>query len=468
MNTRTEKDSLGEKQVPADAWYGIQTQRAVENFPITGQRPFPVLVDATVLIKKAAAEANRDLGRLKPEVAAAIVSAADEILNGALRDQFVVDPIQAGAGTSHNMNTNEVLANRAGASLGAEKGTYTAVHPNDHVNMAQSTNDVFPTAMRLAALLALPGLYKSVDALADALQAKSDAFDDVLKSGRTHLQDAAPVRLGQEFGAYAEAIRKAKAGIAAAAQRVKVLGIGGTAVGTGLNAGAEYPAKIVGYLDQYTGLGLSCNANLFQAMQDQTPMLDLSASLRTLAVTCIRIANDFRLLSSGPVTGLDEIRMPPVQPGSSIMPGKVNPVMAEMLNMACFQVVGNDTAVMMGAQAGQLELNVMMPGIAFATLFSLQILTNALDVFTRYCVTGVTANEEKARAYLEKNPIIATALNPVLGYSKVAELVKQSLKENRGVVDVIVDNGLMPRDEVEKILDVRALTEPTGSGSGAS
>jgi fumarate hydratase class II len=466
MSYRVEKDSLGEKQVPAEAYYGIQTQRAVENFPITGFRPWPVFVEATVMIKKAAAEANRDLGRLAPEKAELIIRVADEILAGGLRDQFVVDPIQAGAGTSHNMNANEVIANRAAELLGEPRGAYKTVHPNDHVNMAQSTNDVIPTAMRLAALLALPGLYAALDALAAALEAKAAEFDPIVKSGRTHLQDAAPVRLGQEFGAYAAAVRRSKAGIEEAAERCKVLGIGGTAVGTGLNAGPDYPAKVVAYLNRYTGLGLSSNPNLFHAMQDQTPVLDLSAAVRSLAVTLIRIANDFRLMSSGPTSGIDEIRLPPVQPGSSIMPGKVNPVMAEMLNMACFQVVGNDTAVMMGAQAGQFELNVMMPGMAWAVLFSIRILANAVDVFTRFCVSGVTANPEKCAYWLSRNPIVATALNPVLGYAKVAELVKESLKTNRPIGDVIVEQGLLSREETDRLLDAAALTEPTGTGAG--
>ena len=459
MEMRTEKDSLGEKQVPADAYYGIQTQRAVENFPITGLKPFPQLVEATVLIKKAAAEANRDLGRLKPEVAEKILAAADEILGGALRDQFVVDPIQAGAGTSHNMNTNEVLANRASEMLGEPRGAYTIVHPNDHVNMAQSTNDVFPTAMRIASLLALKDLYPALNAMIAALDAKAVEFDGIVKSGRTHLQDAVPIRLGQEFGAYANAVAKAKDGIEAAAVRVKVLGIGGTAVGTGLNAGPLYPHKVVAYLNQYTGLDLSSNADLIHAMQDQTPVLDLSAAIRTLAVTCIRIANDFRLLSSGPTTGLDEIRMPAVQPGSSIMPGKINPSMAEMLNQACFQVIGNDTAVMMGAQAGQMELNVMMPGMAFAILFSIRIMTNALDVFTRFCIEGVTANPERCLMYAHKSATVATALNPYIGYAKAAELVKEALKTGKTIIELAEEKDYMTREELEKVLDLRKLTE---------
>jgi aspartate ammonia-lyase len=459
MEMRTEKDSLGEKQVPADAYYGIQTQRAVENFPITGLKPFPQLVEATVLIKKAAAETNRDLGRLKPDVAEKIVAAADEVLGGKLRDQFVVDPIQAGAGTSHNMNTNEVLANRASEMLGEPRGAYTTVHPNDHVNMAQSTNDVFPTAMRIASLLALKKLYPVLDAAIAALDAKAVEFDGIVKSGRTHLQDAVPIRLGQEFGAYATAVSKAKDGIEEAAQRVKVLGIGGTAVGTGLNAGPLYPRKVVEYLNKYTGFGLSSNLNLIHAMQDQTPVLDLSAAMRTLAVTCIRIANDFRLLSSGPMTGLAEIQLPPVQPGSSIMPGKINPSMAEMLNQACFQVIGNDTAVMMGAQAGQIDLNVMMPGMAFAILFSIRIMTNALDVFTRFCIQGITANAERCLMYAHKSATVATALNPYIGYAKAAELVKEALKTGKTIIELAEEKGYMSREELEKVLDLRKLTE---------
>lgn len=459
MEYRLERDSLGEKQVPANAYYGIQTQRALENFPITGLKPFPVLVEATVLIKKAAAETNRDLGRLKPEIAEKIIAAADEVLSGKLRDQFVVDPIQAGAGTSHNMNTNEVLANRAAEMLGEPLGEYRTVHPNDHVNMAQSTNDVFPTAMRLAICLQLRRLYPVLDAMMESLRAKAKEFDDIVKSGRTHLQDAVPIRLGQEFEAYSLAVAWAKEGIEDAAKRVRILGIGGTAVGTGLNAGPEYPLKVVKYLKEYTDLDLFSNLNLVHAMQDQTPILDLSAAMRTLAVTCCRIANDFRLMSSGPMTGLDEIRMPPVQPGSSIMPGKINPSMAEMLNMACFQVMGNDINVMMGAQAGQLDLNVMMPGMANAVLQSIQVIKNAIRVFTKFCIVGITANEARCTEYAHKSATVATALNPYIGYTKVAELVKEALATGKTIIQLAEEKGYMTREELEKVLDLRKLTE---------
>ncbi|KPV50033.1 aspartate ammonia-lyase, partial [Kouleothrix aurantiaca] len=380
---RVEKDSLGEMQVPADALYGAQTQRAVLNFPISGQRPYPAFVWAQALIKRAAAEVNRDLGLLDERLAGAIVAAAQEVLDGKHASQFVVDPFQAGAGTSHNMNVNEVIANRANQILGyALDDPKKPVSPNDHVNMAQSTNDTIPAAIRLGALWRLDALLGAIDGLADALDAKAAEFDDVVKSGRTHLQDAVPVRLGQEFGGYAQAVRNDRERVATAADRLRRLGIGGTATGTGLNAHPEYHARMVARLSELLGQPLRSAGNLFEAMQGQADAADFSGSMRTLCVTLTRIANDFRLLSSGPSTGLDEIRLPAVQPGSSIMPGKVNPVLAEMLNMASFHVQGCDYTVALAAQAGQLELNVMMPIIAH-NLFEMEhVLIGAITAFT--------------------------------------------------------------------------------------
>src|SRR5438477_1183488 len=378
IQPRIERDSLGERELPADVYYGIQTARAIENFPISGWKPYPALVTATIQIKKAAARANSALGSLHTRIATAIESAADEVLTGKLRDQFVVDPFQAGAGTSHNMNANEVLANRAIELLGGERGDYSIVHPNDHVNMAQSTNDVFPTAMRLAALEEVSELISALELLAEALQTKSTEFDKIVKSGRTHLQDAVPIRLGQEFGGYATAIRKNADRIARAAEELKEIGLGGTAAGTGLNASAGYRKRVIEELSRVTNQPLRATENYFEAMQSMSPFVALSSAVRTLATDVIRIANDLRLLSSGPNTGLAEVNLPAVQPGSSIMPGKVNPVIAEMTDMVCFQVMGNDLVVATAAQAGQLELNVMMPVISFNLSMSLTILTNAL------------------------------------------------------------------------------------------
>src|SRR5512132_3804403 len=376
---RIEKDSLGEVRVPAGALYGAQTQRAVLNFPISGMRPYPAFVWAQTMVKRAAAEVNRDLGLLDAKLAGAIIQAADEVLAGDHQSQFVVDPFQAGAGTSHNMNVNEVIANRANQILGfALDDRKKPVSPNDHVNMAQSTNDTIPTAIRLGCLWRLDELLGAIDGLAGALEDKAREFDDVVKSGRTHLQDAVPVRLGQEFGGYAQAVRNDRERIATAADRLRRLGIGGTATGTGLNAHPEYHERMIGRLIELTGQPLRSSGNLFESMQSMADAADFSASLRTLCITLVRIANDFRLLSSGPATGLDEIRLPAVQPGSSIMPGKVNPVLAEMLDMACFHVQGCDLTVALAAQAGQLELNVMMPIIAHNLFEAMQVMIGAV------------------------------------------------------------------------------------------
>lgn len=470
-NIRVERDSLGEVQVPADALYGAQTQRAIENFQISGLKPRPAFIWSMAMIKRAAAEVHRDLGLLDAEKANAIIQAAQEVVGGKWNDQFVVDPIQAGAGTSHNMNVNEVLANRATQILGGKLGEYT-VHPNDHVNMAQSTNDTIPTAIRLGCLWRVEELLDVLNDLTAALNAKAAEFDDIVKSGRTHLQDAVPVRLGQEFGAYAKAVERDIQRIDHAAEGLRRLGIGGTAVGSGLNAHAEYHMRMVAKLSELTELKLQTSDNLFETMQSMADAVSFSASLRTTALTLIRIANDLRLLASGPATGLDEIQFPALQPGSSIMPGKVNPVMAEMLDMAMFYVVGCDTTVAMASQAGQLELNVMMPVIAHSLFEEMQVMIGAVKAFTQNAIVGLRANREKAEGWLSRNAIIVTALNPVIGYAQGAALVKESLSRNISIRDLIMektregtlkhrdDDRAVTMEEIEEVLgNLRRLTE---------
>jgi fumarate hydratase class II len=479
---RVEKDSLGEVQVPANALYGAQTQRAVLNFPVSGMRPWRAFVWSMALIKRAAADVHRDLGMMDAKIAEAIVQAATEVMEGRWDDQFVVDPFQAGAGTSHNMNTNEVIANRATQILGGAPGKYLA-NPNDHVNMSQSTNDTIPTAIRLGALWRLDEFLAAVEGLVKALNEKAAEFDDIVKSGRTHLQDAVPVRLGQEFSGYARAVERDAERIHRAAEGLRRMPIGGTATGTGLNAHSEYHRRMVARMSEISGLKLYESDNLFEGMQSLADAADFSASLRTLAITLIRIANDFRLLASGPSTGLDEIRLPPVQPGSSIMPGKVNPVLAEMLNMAMFHVIGNDTCIMMAAQAGQLELNVMMPIIAHDLFEAMQVMIGAVTAFTDKCVVGIRANREKAEGWLARNAIVVTALNPLIGYSMGAALVKEALARGVTIQEVAVEKvragSLKHRDEdravteaeiVSTLSDLRKLTEGgihgTGGGGG--
>jgi len=457
---RIEKDSLGEVRVPAGALYGAQTQRAIENFPVSGMRPYRAFVWSMAVIKQAAALVHMDLGLLDVERGQAIAQAAGEVAAGRWDDQFVVDPFQAGAGTSHHMNVNEVIANRASQILGARlDDPHKPVHPNDHVNMAQSTNDTIPTAIRLGCLWRLDELTGELERLAAALDDRARAFDDVVKSGRTHLQDAVPVRLGQEFGAYARAVERDVERIRRAAEGLRRLGIGGTATGSGLNAHPEYHGRMVTKLSELTGLALYESDNLFESMQSMADAVDFSAALRTLAGTLGRIANDLRLLASGPATGLDEIRLPAVQPGSSIMPGKVNPVLPEMLNMACYHVIGNDTTVMMAGGAGQLELNVMMPIIAHNLFESMHVLIGAVRAFTDRCVVGIEANREKAEGWLARNAILVTALNPVIGYLKGAEVAKEAMATNRTIKEVVVEKGYLSPEEADRILDARRMTE---------
>ncbi|HTY64206.1 MAG TPA: aspartate ammonia-lyase [Acidobacteriota bacterium] len=460
MQTRFEKDSLGERAIPADAYYGIQTDRAVENFPISGLKPKPSYVEATVRIKKAAAGVNRDLGLLDQRKADAIIKACEEILSGNLREWFVVDVYQAGAGTSHNMNANEVIANRAIEILGGRKGDYSIIHPNDHVNMAQSTNDVCPTAIRIGAVALCESLLSSLREAESALAAKAMEFDGIVKSGRTHLQDAVPVRLGQEFGAYATCLRKHHESIRRASESNRELGIGGTAVGTGVNAHPQYRPMMVRELSRDIGSEFRMAEDYFEAMQSLRPFVELSGSVRCLAQDLIRIANDLRLMSSGPKTGLAEIALPAVQPGSSIMPGKINPVMAEMLDMVCFQVIGCDTTILLAAQAGQLELNVMMPVVAFNLLHEIEILGNAVGAFTKFCIAGIQADAGRCETLAASSMSIVTLLNPHIGYAAAAEVAKEYLSSGRPISQIVLEKGLLTKDRLDEIFNLRNMTEP--------
>jgi len=459
-NLRIEKDSLGTKEIPAGVYYGIQTARAVENYPISGMRAHPTLIRAFGLIKQAAAEANLELGLLDEKRARAIIAAAQEVAEGKWDQEFVVDVFQAGAGVSFHMNSNEVIANRAIQILGGKLGDYAVVHPNDHVNYGQSTNDVFPTGMRLAVLLDLEKLYPALDALASSFERKGKEFHGVMKSGRTHMQDAVPMRLGQEFAAYAVAVRKAAAGIRQEAESLRELGLGGSAVGTGINTHPDYREKAIARLARLSGQKLSAAADMRWAMQSNYAMAAVSSALRNLALEVIRISNDLRLLASGPNTGLAEIFLPALQPGSSIMPGKINPVMPELAAMVSFQVVGNDTAVALAVQAGQLELNVMMPTMSYSVLQSVTILTNMLRVFNERCVAGITANPKRCEFYAQSTVSLATALNPYIGYAKAAEIAKESVATGRSIIEIAREKKLLSEKEIEEILDPARMTEP--------
>jgi aspartate ammonia-lyase len=464
MKTRTERDPLGEHAVPADAYYGVQTARALANFPISGLRAHPDLVTATVLIKKAAALANMELGRLDQSVGHAIVSAADEVLAGGLRDQFVVDVYQAGAGTSHNMNANEVLANRAAERLGEPRGTYARVHPNDHVNMGQSTNDVFPTATRLALLAGSTPLVAAARTLAAALERKAAAFDGVLKVGRTHLQDAVPIRLGQEFSGYSACIARGADDVERAADPLRELNLGATAVGTGLNAGDDFTARAVAHLATFTSQRVRPAANRFRVTQSMGDVLAYSGAMRRLAVELGKVASDLRLLSMGPRAGLAEILLPAAQPGSSIMPGKVNPSVPEMVNQVCFQVIGCDTTVCVAAEAGQLELNVMMPVIAWNALHASTILRTSMLALTTHCVDGIEADAERCRELLDRSTAVATALSPYLGYATTAEVAKEAVRTGQSIREIVLARGLMDAATADRVLAATAMTEPGVAG----
>jgi aspartate ammonia-lyase len=460
LDYRTERDPLGERPVPSGALYGIQTQRAVDNFPISGLRAYPDLVTATVLVKKAAAQANASLGRLAADKARAIVAAADEILGGAWRDQFVVDVYQAGAGTSHNMNANEVLANRAAEILGGRRGTYDVVHPNDHVNMGQSTNDVFPAATRLALLIGLDPLLAAAARLAGSLGTKAAEFEKVLKVGRTHLQDAVPITLGQEFSGFRASVDAGSAGVAAAAGGLRELNLGATAVGTGLNAGDDYVRLVIGNLREESGLDLRPAANLFRVTQSMGDVLAYSGAVRRLAVEVGKVASDLRLLAMGPRAGLAEILLPAVQPGSSIMPGKVNPSVPEMVNQVCYQVIGCDTTIVLGAEAGQLELNVMMPVIAWNALHATTILREAMKVLAERTVDGLAADEGRCRDLLDRSTAVATSLSPHIGYAATAEIAKESVRTGRPIRDLVLERGLLDRERLDRILSPEEMTRP--------
>ena len=459
MQTRNEKDTLGTRKVPLDAYYGIQTDRAIENFPISGLKPTTTYILSTVMIKKAAATVNKKLGLLEAQKADAIIQATDEILDGILLEWFVVDVYQAGAGTSHNMNANEVIANRAIEILGGKKGDYSIVHPNDDVNMSQSTNDVIPTAIRISAIIEIKKLGAELGQLENAFTKKSIEFDDVIKSGRTHLQDAVPISLGQEFSGWATNNKKHCNSILQASKSCLELGIGGTAIGTGLNSDEQYRNMMVEILSKLTEIDFCVSDNLFEATQSLRPMVEVSGAVRNLSQDLIRIANDLRLMSSGPKTGLYEINLPAVQPGSSMMPGKVNPVMAEMLNMVCFQVIGCDTTIVMAGQAGQLELNVMMPVVAFNLLHEIQILTNAIHVFTSKCVEGITANKQRCQYYAANSMSIITILNPIIGYEAAAEIAKEYLNSNKSISQIVLERKILSESELEKVFDLKAMTE---------
>ena len=458
--TRTEKDSLGTKEIPANVYYGIQTARAVENYPISGMRAHPTLIRAFGMVKQAAAEANKELGLVESKTADAIIQAAQEVQQGKWDKEFVVDVFQAGAGVSFHMNSNEVIANRALEILGGTLGDYSVVHPNDHVNYGQSTNDVFPTGMRLAALLELEKLYSVLHSLASALEKKGEEFHEILKSGRTHMQDAVPMRLGQEFAAYAGAVRRAEKAIRTASDSLRELGLGGSAVGTGINTHPDYREKAIKNLARISGQKLLVVDDMRYAMQSNFAMAAVSSALRNLALEVIRIANDLRLLSSGPNTGFAEINLPALQPGSSIMPGKINPVIPELAAMVSFQVIGNDVAVAMAVQAGQLELNVMMPTMAYSVMQSITILTNMLGQLTEKCVKGITANKNRCDFYVQATVSLATALNPYIGYAKAAEIAKESVAAGRSIIEIAREKKLLSDEQISEILDPARMTEP--------
>lgn len=457
--TRTEKDSLGKMKIPDEVYYGIQTLRAMGNFPVSGVRAHPDLIRAYAQVKKAAALANQDLGLLDKERGSAIVQAAEEIITGAYADQFPVDVFQAGAGTSCNMNLNEVIANRALEILGRKRGDYVFISPNDHVNLAQSTNDTYPTASHLALITGADRLILALQELGKVFQKKGIEFADLPKTGRTHLMDAVPVRLGDEFLAYAAAIHRSAERISQRRDDLLEIAIGGTATGTGINAHPEFRKTVIPLLRRITNLPLLPASDSMEALQSRSQMTAFSGTLKELALELIRIANDLRLMGSGPTAGLNEISLPAVQPGSSIMPGKVNPVMAECLNMISFRVLGNDTTVSLSAQAGQFELNVMTPMMTHTILESLSLLTNFLPVFTSRCVSGIIANEERLISSLRMNPVLATILSPRIGYLEAAELAKEAGLKEQAIQDIAVERRVLTKEEAGQMFDLMILSK---------
>ncbi|PMB54150.1 aspartate ammonia-lyase [Fischerella thermalis CCMEE 5201] len=458
--SRIERDSMGDREISSSVYYGIQTVRATENFPISGIRPLPTYVDACILIKKATAIVNGELGCIPQDISQAIIQAADEVLASKFRDQFVVDVYQAGAGTSHHMNVNEVLANRALEILGDQKGNYKRVSPNDHVNYGQSTNDVIPTAIRIGGLLALSRtLHPALEGAIATLEAKAAEFQDIVRSGRTHMQDAVPVRLGENFRAWAHILTEHQNRIYTASGDLMVLGLGGSAAGTGLNTHPQYRARVVATLAELINSPLQPASHLMAAMQSMAPFVNVSGALRNLAQDLVKISHDLRLMDSGPKTGLKEIQLPPVQPGSSIMPGKYNPVMAEMTSMVCFQVMGYDSAIALAAQAGQLELNVMMPLIAYNLIHSIEILGNTIAALTQRCIQGITANRERCLAYAESSLALVTALNTHIGYLNAAAVAKESLETGKSLRQIVLEKGLMSEAELAKVLNLEQMSQ---------
>jgi aspartate ammonia-lyase len=454
---RQERDSLGVRDVPSGAYYGIQTLRAVENFPVSGRRERPELISAYAIIKIAAARTNLDLGVLDRERSDVIVKAAEEVLEGKFADQFPVDIFQAGAGTSFNMNVNEVIANRALELLGKERGQYDFLSPNDHVNLSQSTNDTFPTASHIAIIREAETLDTVLDNLAASFRKKGNEFARFPKTGRTHLMDAIPVTLGDEFLAYASAITRAARKIRERRDGLLEIAIGGTATGTGANAPPGYREAVIAHIRELTNLDLIPAKNSFEALQSRAQMAAFSGSLRELSFELIRIANDLRLMGSGPTAGFDEIVLPPVQPGSSIMPGKVNPVMPECADMIAFQIIGNDTVVTLAAQAGQFELNVMTPAIVHNILESISLLNHYLPVFTEHCIDGIVANERRLLSTIGINPILATLLSPKIGYLKAAEIAHESMVTHRPIQELAVEKGILTKEEADRMFDLKAL-----------
>ena len=456
---------MGDRQIKSDVYYGIQTLRAIENFPISGLKPLPTYVDACLFIKKATAIVNGELGCIPQDISQAIVQAADEILSGKLRDQFVVDVYQAGAGTSHHMNVNEVLSNRALELLGEAKGNYKRVSPNDHVNYGQSTNDVIPTAIRIGGLLALTRtLHPALEKAIATLETKAVEFQDIVKSGRTHLQDAVPVRLGENFRAWAQILSEHQNRLYTASGDLMVLGLGGSAAGTGLNTHPQYRMRVVEVLSELLNFPLEPAPHLMAAMQSMGAFVNVSGALRNLAQDLAKISHDLRLMDSGPKTGFKEIQLPPVQPGSSIMPGKYNPVMAEMTSMVCFQVMGYDNAIAFAAQAGQLELNVMMPLIAYNLIHSIEILGNTIAALTERCIEGITANKERCLAYAEGSLALVTALNTHIGYLNAAAVAKESLETGKSLRQIVLEKGLMSEADLATVLNLEQMSIIIGTG----
>lgn len=452
MSYRTDKDSLGEVKVPSDAYYGPFTARAMNQYKVTGQNAHSNLVRAYAMIKRSAALANKQLGSLDSRKADAIVRACDEILGGNLADQFKVEAINSGAGTAFNMNSNEVIANRALEILGESKGKYEVISPNDEVNKSQSSNDTFPTAMNVAVLLNLTETKAAIDGLINSLDKKADEFGEVIKIGRTHLMDALPLPLGAEFAQYSHAIRQARMTLEQATEKLQYVGLGGTAVGTGANAPAGYRELAIKHLSEISGLDLKPSENMYYSLQSKFDIANCSSALRNLAIELTKMANDIRLMASGPVAGLAELLIPAVHAGSSIMPGKVNPSLAECLNMICFNIMGNDVAVAMAAQAGQFELNVMLPGMLKCMLDSTDMLKNFLPIFAANMIDGLQANKSQLESYIDKSPVLVTLLNPHIGYLKAAEIYKESLRTGRGIKELVLEKQLMTQEQLDKAL----------------